>query len=324
MTGTLLPIRKILVLRGGALGDFILTLPALAALRRRCPQAAIELRTRPRHVWLALESGLADTAADIDDAGMAEFFMPAPGANEPWPPIYEDYLSGFDWIVSYLPDRDGSLANNLRRGARKSCIVLPHRPAAGEHAADAWSRPLLPQGQNLQPALPRLHLPENLLDSGAAWLRGLCGGRPPAVIHPGSGGAAKNWPLANFRQLADWLQRVRGWQPVFLLGEAESNWPMAATTPWPTVKRPGLAQAAGMLSAARLYIGNDSGITHLAASLDTPVIALFGPTDPGTWGPRGPRVRVIRAPGPGHAMSDLSVAEARRCCQNLLDSDSRR
>ena len=174
MTGAPFPIRKILALRGGALGDFILTLPALAALRRRCPQAAIELRTRPRHAWMALASGLADTAADIDDAGMAELFMPAPAANGPWPPIYEGYLSGFALIVSYLPDREGRLADYLRRGARKPCIVLPHRPAAGEHAADAWSRPLQPpEDLDARPAIPRLHLPKNILDPGAALLRSL-------------------------------------------------------------------------------------------------------------------------------------------------------
>ncbi len=325
MTGAALTVRKILMLRGGALGDFILTLPALAVLRRRYPDAAIELRTRPRHARLALEAGLADRATDIDSAEMAEAFAPPPAGEQMLPAIYSGYLAQFDLIVSYLPDRNGILARNLRHAGVQNYIAAPHRPAAGEHAADAWSRPLqAPEDQAAGPAIPRLNLPEKFLRSGGELLHRACAGRPAAVIHPGSGSPAKNWPLENFIALAGRLREKHVLQPVFLLGEAESNWPMEAATPWPTVKQPGLELAAGMLSAARLYIGNDSGITHLAASLDTPVMALFGPTDPAAWGPRGTRVRVIRAPGPGHDMSSLSVAEVSRRCQNLSAGDSRR
>ncbi len=319
MTGNFPSIQKILILRGGALGDFILTLPAFAALRRRYPQAAIELCTRPRHAWLALESGLADSAADIDAAEMAELFMPAPQSNQPWPPIYEKYLSNFSLIVNYLPDPDGTLTDNLRRGTQKPCITLPHRPAIGEHAADAWSRPLQSMHDgDVQSAIPRLQLPERLLRPGAAMLRALCGNRAPIVIHPGSGSAIKNWPAENFIQLADSLQHAGDWQPVFLLGEAEADWAKHWQMPWLVIAQPDLAQAAGILTAARLYIGNDSGISHLAASLGIPVVVLFGPSDPVGWGPRGKNVRILRAPGPDYAMAGLSVKTVLQCCEGML------
>lgn len=315
------PIRNILVMRGGALGDFVLTLPALAALRRRHPGAQIELRTRLRHAWLARDSGLADRVADIEAAEMAEAFTPAPAPHQPLPPIFRDYFSQFDLVISYLADRDGSLARNLQQAGIKYFIAIPARPAAGEHAADAWRRPLLMPGANPPPAVPQLRLPENILHAGRVLLENITAGRPAVILHPGSGSRAKNWPLPRFLALATWLRQDRGWQPVFLLGEAESNWPPTAMAAWPTISQPALPAAAGILAHARLYVGNDSGITHLAAGLGAPVVALFGPTDPAAWGPRGVRVRILRATTPAHAMPSLTPAAVRQACMGFSNSD---
>jgi hypothetical protein len=106
-----------------------------------------------------------------------------------------------------------------------------------------------------------------------------------AVIHPFSGSARKNWPLAKFRALAEKLERV---MPVkWCAGEEDP--PLAGA-----VRIDNLGELACWLAKARMYIGNDSGITHLAAAVGTPVLALFGPTDPEVWAPRGPHVRVGR------------------------------
>jgi heptosyltransferase-3 len=106
-----------------------------------------------------------------------------------------------------------------------------------------------------------------------------------AVIHPFSGSARKNWPLGKFRALAEKLERV---MPVkWCAGEDDP--PLAGA-----VRIDNLYELACWLAKARMYIGNDSGITHLAAAVGTPVLALFGPTDPEVWAPRGPHVRVGR------------------------------
>jgi ADP-heptose:LPS heptosyltransferase len=106
-----------------------------------------------------------------------------------------------------------------------------------------------------------------------------------AVIHPFSGSPRKNWPLAKFRALATQLERV---MPVkWCAGEDDPPLPGA-------VRIHDLFELACWLAEARLYIGNDSGITHLAAAAGTPVLALFGPTDPTVWAPRGDNVRVGR------------------------------
>jgi ADP-heptose:LPS heptosyltransferase len=106
-----------------------------------------------------------------------------------------------------------------------------------------------------------------------------------AVIHPFSGSPRKNWPLEKFRALAGKLEPV---MPVrWCAGEEDPPLPDA-------VRIDDLYELACWLAKARLYIGNDSGITHLAAAVGTPVLALFGPTDPDVWAPRGQHVRVGR------------------------------
>src|ERR1035437_9126967 len=106
-----------------------------------------------------------------------------------------------------------------------------------------------------------------------------------AVIHPFSGSTRKNWPLEKFRGLAKKLERV---MPVrWCTGEDDPPLPGA-------VRIDDLYELACWLAKARVFIGNDSGITHLAAAVGTPVLALFGPTDPEVWAPRGPHVRVGR------------------------------
>ncbi len=102
-----------------------------------------------------------------------------------------------------------------------------------------------------------------------------------AVIHPFSGSARKNWPLSRFRELAKRLALPVQWSagPEEALQDA--------------VRFENLYELACWLASARVYIGNDSGITHLAAAVGTPVVAIFGATDPSVWAPRGKRVRVV-------------------------------
>lgn len=116
------------------------------------------------------------------------------------------------------------------------------------------------------------------------------------VLHPFSGSEKKNWPLSAFRELAG------------LLGEVA--WTCGPEEELPEARRfVDLAELAQWISGARLYIGNDSGITHLAAAVGTPVLALFGPTDPTIWCPAGRHVRWMPFAPP---------AEVARVAQEIL------
>src|SRR5262249_45298869 len=126
----------------------------------------------------------------------------------------------------------------------------------------------------------------------------LADGAPRIVfIHPGSGSRAKCWPLENFihvgQALSDQDHRV-----VFCIGEAEcERWPADAidriSDAAVLLRDLSLEQLAISIAAADLYIGNDSGVTHLAAAVGTPTVAVFGPTSPALWRPLGPRVEVV-------------------------------
>jgi len=116
------------------------------------------------------------------------------------------------------------------------------------------------------------------------------------VIHPFSGSARKNWPLERFAQLAETLAER---MPVeWCVGPEES-------LPWQARRFDNLYDLAAWLASARLYIGNDSGISHLAAAAGAPVVAMFGATDPRVWSPRGPRVEVVE----GAAMETITLAQ---------------
>ncbi|MCA1553814.1 MAG: glycosyltransferase family 9 protein, partial [Chloroflexi bacterium] len=143
------------------------------------------------------------------------------------------------------------------------------------------------------------------------------------AMHVGSGGAHKRWSLDNFFALAERIV-VEGNRRVLLMhGPAEDLRELIQHRPADgaaVVGTNSLSDAAALLELCSLYIGNDSGITHLAAALGVPTLALFGPTDPAIWGPRGTRVRIVRSPTA--RMDDLSVEQVWQDVRQWLMADS--
>ena len=179
-------------------------------------------------------------------------------------------LREFDSIVSWY----GSNREEFRAHVRELGLpfeflaALPH-PSANIHAADFFLRQASGDGF----AVPRIECEHR-------------GQGDFAVIHPFSGSARKNWPLDRFRELA-----TRLGLPVRWCAGPEELLPPELTSD--AVRFENLHELACWIENARVYIGNDSGITHLAAAVGTPVVAIFGPTDPAVWAPRGERVRVV-------------------------------
>jgi ADP-heptose:LPS heptosyltransferase len=276
------------VLRGGAIGDFLLTLPALDALRVRWPDSHIELIGYPHIAALAVAGGLVNRLLSLDRSDMARLFA----RKAAIPEELAAYVRSFDIVLSYLYDPDGTLRDHLvSAGVR---LFLHGTPlVAGGHAADHLMKPLAglaiyPDG----PSCPRLRLPPSAVL--AARQRLAADGAPVVVLHPGSGGRAKRWPIEAFLCLAAAL-RSRHLRVTFLAGEADHDLvePMA-TAGEAAIRDLPLTEVAAILAAADGYVGNDSGITHLAAAVGCRVVALFGGTDPAVWGPRGQNVRILR------------------------------
>jgi ADP-heptose:LPS heptosyltransferase len=122
-------------------------------------------------------------------------------------------------------------------------------------------------------------------------------GHSRVVLHPGSGGTTKIWPY--FQQLADTLPDV-----AIVRGPQEAGFRCGRT---PVVETPSLLELAREICCSRIFVGNDSGITHLAAYWGAPTVALFGPTDPGVWGPVGRRVRILAK----SSLAGISIDEVR-------------
>ena len=297
---------KILVIRGGAIGDFILTLPALTALRQQFPCARLEVLGYPHIAQLAFAGGLVDNVQPIEARGLAGFFARGGKLS----PDLADYFSGFDLIVSYLYDPDLIFQTNVASCARGQFIAAPHRPEErdGIHAARVFLQPLERLAIFEADPVPRLAIPNQL------------GTRNQIALHPGSGSESKNWPEARWAEL---LGRLVGETQINLLlvgGEAEGErlQRLAAKLPsarYALARSLPLADLAVRLRSSVGFIGHDSGISHLAAALGLSCIVLWADTMAAIWRPQGPQVVVLREAA---GLSTLSVQRVVEELRRLL------
>ena len=283
---------RFLVVRGGAIGDFLMTLPAIPVLRTRWPDAYIECIGYPHVATLALEGGVVDKVTSLDRADMARFFSLRPAITDE----QRSFVQSFNVILSYLYDADGTVRRNmLESGAKRFVYGSPI--VGGAHAIEHLLKPLaelalFPEGGER----PRLRLSDERRTAGGRRLTGASG--RVVALHAGSGSPKKNWPPEKFLALAQAIRRVADFTPVFVAGEADAEvveFLRGNAAAFPLLTGMTLLELAEVLSVCAGYVGNDSGVTHLAAALDIPVVALFGPSDADLWSPRGPRVRIIRS-----------------------------
>jgi heptosyltransferase-3 len=248
-------VRRLLI-RPGAIGDFIVSLPALECLKADY----LEIWTATANVPLArfAHRARAIQATGLDFVGVTEF-----------PSRLMEELRGFDCIVSWYGAKRAEFREAVEGLPFTFFPALPQDSSA--HATDFYLR----QARTIAPCesdgIPRIRCDVPREDF--------------AVIHPFSGSPRKNWPLEKFLALAARLERS---MPVYWCAGADDP-PLPGAT-----RIDDLYDLACWLARARLYIGNDSGITHLAAAVGTPVLALFGASDPAVWAPRGANVRVAR------------------------------
>jgi ADP-heptose:LPS heptosyltransferase len=307
------PQPRVLVIRGGAIGDFILTLPAIRLIRETIAGCHLEILGYSGIMDLTLRAGLADAVRSLEHGTMAPLF--AKGA--PIDPALQEYLRSFNLVVSYLYDPDGHFKASLQRVGVKTLLECPHRiqPGAG-HAAIQLARPLESLAMYLDDHLLRAPFFDTPATSAAERCRRI-------VIHPGSGSLAKNWPLDRWRQLAAEITAARpDHRLTVITGDAEfergvtgqirQDWSELTFDHWDRLP---LVDLAGRLSDASIFVGHDSGISHLAAACGVPCLLLFGPTDPGVWSPPQAQTQVLAAPG-----GDLTELEAQDVLTALLSS----
>jgi heptosyltransferase-2 len=290
------PFQRALVVRGGALGDFLLTLPVLHALRTCAPASRLEVLAYPGIASLARTSGLVDHVRSIEYGPLAGFFTRGATLD----PELQKCFGSFDLVVSYLYDPDGIFAENLRTSGVKRLVEGPSRVTGTSHAIDQLAAPLATLGIPLAGRSTRLAV------ASAAETR------TTLALHPGSGSPAKNWPTNCWHELAERLLEAQPEIRIAIVGgEADaaalqsmrSLTAIARVSFWENLP---LETLASRLAGSALYAGHDTGISHLAAAAGTPCLLLFGPTDPGVWAPPHDHVRVLRAPA--GKLEELSVS----------------
>jgi heptosyltransferase-3 len=279
---------KILVIRGGAIGDFILTLPAIAALRQQFPGAHLEVLGYPHIIRLAEAGGLVDRAQSIEARALAGFFARRGVLAKD----LADYFSEFDIILSYLYDPDAIFKTNIARCSKAQFVVGPYRPNEAEkvHATKVYLRPL-----ERFAIFDADHFPRLSLKPQPSALKQI-------ALHPGSGSEKKNWPEAKWADLLQHLVHSTDYNLLLIGGEAEGErlQRLAAALP---ITRTKVAQSLPLTDLARLiqqssaFIGHDSGISHLAAALGLPGVVLWGNTAEEIWRPPQDHVLILKNPG---------------------------
>lgn len=308
-----------LIVQPGAIGDCILTLPLAAFMKESLKLGAVDLLGHTEYVGILPGRSCIDTVRSIDSMDLHRMFA----ETETFELRDKDPLiiafASYAWITTFLGEPDSNFEQNLIFTANCSrsvdVITLTLKPPAdsSEHVADTYIRQLIDQS-NLTLEPPKVQTDKCLIkaseadrNAGRELLseRGLDSEKKLIVIHPGSGGKAKCWNILNFLALAAKLTRENV-QVVFLLGPAEQD----------KLKNSGisringvarclinldLAEVIGLLSCADAYVGNDSGITHLAATMGVKTLAIFGPTNPDVYRPIGPAVTVFKENCPAFA-----------------------
>ncbi len=266
-----------LLIRPGAIGDFVLSLPAMECLRAEYTEVWASARNLPLARFADRVRSIAATGLDL--VGLPEVEPPARLLEE---------LEGFDSIVSWYGANRPEFRQAVTHLPFHFLRAVPE-PGSGLHAADFYLRQAVGAGGREADAIPHLGCPREEGDF--------------AAIHPFSGSPKKNWPLERYQELGRLLARRL---PVKWIIERGSEG-VGGVDLEPPIDD--LYELACRLAQSRCYIGNDSGVTHLAAAAGARVLALFGPTDPAIWAPRGSHVRVISTSRPGGPMTSISVEE---------------
>ncbi|MBS0172216.1 MAG: glycosyltransferase family 9 protein [Nitrospira sp.] len=287
--------QHVLVVHPGALGDVLLARPALHLLRKSSPQREIAFLGGGAVGTLLYQCGEVHRMFSAESAYLTELFA---GIERLSPP-FRDWLEQTDTAVGWLADIDEAATNTLRAvGVSSIQFHSALSPTChAEHQADRYCEAVGLQDTHPSRS-PFLTLPLRIREQGQRVFEMLpvSKRKPLVVIHPGSGSPQKCMESWRLGQVIEWLVES-GASPMLLEGPADHALVAALVSGLsravPVIREESLSVVAGLLSHAALYIGHDSGITHLAAALGIPTVACFGPTNPRRWAPRGSNVTIL-------------------------------
>lgn len=302
---------RITLVRSGGLGDTLLLLPALQWLRERLPAARLTL---VGSAWAEALRPLIPFPLEVarfDSPRLVRLFVGESPGDMP------TFFRAADAVILYTSDPGSLFVRNASRACTGPVVVWPVSPPPGRHATAHLLEPLAALRLDVAdlPA-PAPDVPAAVRDWGRRWLDERLGpGVQPTAIHPGSGGRRKCWPPDRFAELVERLP-----SPLLLLrGPADHGLCQDLQQRLQPATRLAVADALGLPEVAALlvhcvrYVGNDSGITHLAGALGVPTLAIFGPSDPAVWAPLGTQVTLV---SPSSGADWPTVEEVVRAMRN--------
>ncbi|MBN2036647.1 MAG: glycosyltransferase family 9 protein [Chitinispirillaceae bacterium] len=302
----------VLLYQAGAIGDCITTLPALKCFNERFGGEPLVLLGNPAVGALAREAGLISAYFDSSDRRFLPLF------HDTYSYDAAAILSVYSGAILFC-DNDSPLLCNVQCSGIKRIYTQPPFPGTAMHVIDYHcslfiTAPLLSDAAKIPPI--------RVSQRTMAESRVLVPDADPFItIHPGSGSAKKNWPFERFVAVAGHL-RSKGYGTVWLRGPSEQT--MAFPANDLVLEGVPLPHLAAVLMRSRLYIGNDSGITHLAAVVNCPTVAIFGPSDSNVWGPRGGMVTIVHkraACSPCHRAGTARATCGQECLRRIMVDD---
>jgi heptosyltransferase-3 len=309
---TLWQSQRALILQPGAIGDCILTLPVVKFMKEGLGLGGVDILGHTEYTGILPGRTAVDRVRSIESIDLRRLFAEAKQFHLPDRDPLINFFEEYSWLVTFLGEPESNFEKNLIFTVHCShsaeVITLSLKPPenfAG-HLSDFYIQELLRQSGLHIEAIPS-QTDEQLIKANKADTArgrelleeaGADLSKRVVVIHPGSGGKSKCWYIENFLAVAKSLA-AKNIEVVFLLGPAERERFEEATIK--SLSETGkclthltLTEVVGLLSCAGYFLGNDSGITHLAAGLGTGTIAIFGPSNPTIYKPVGPKVTVLR------------------------------
>jgi len=259
----------------------------------------VTVAARSSIVRWAKRHGFIDEARSIEEIVTHCFYHP----DGELPEHTVRFLRGFDRVVSLLGGREEIVSQRLAQVLRREVLAIDPRPNPGltTHIVEQWGDGLRENGLPVDAAMsvqfeirdrPELH---DRLRAGVG------GANRIILCHPGSGGLEKCCPLEALEGFMAAL-KSRGESPAWMIGPDEmerfgADYTHRLEGTAPVLYEESVETAADLAGGTDVFIGNDAGMTHVAALAGVSTIALFGPTDPAVWRPLGPHVYICDLPG---------------------------
>ena len=282
--------KKILVIHQGALGDLVLSFPALVSLKHE-RKASVALLCSSDLGKTAHELNIVDAHFSLESARFSTLFCGE------MTPLVRTFISDYDTVI--LISFSDAIEHHLRQNHAGEVHRISPRPPVDEetHVVVHLMRQLQAKRLLISPSIS-CSFPSKAMSISSGPDGGLPRQEHLIVMHPGAGSARKRWPVENFVQAATIIRRENIGEVVFLVGPAESDLAPALKSRsngnFRVCEVSDPFYLMGLVRQARCLIGHDSGVTHLSAFMETPTVAIFGPSNPKRWSPVGPATRVLR------------------------------